>query len=72
MVLEATALGISSYILARGEKTFSNPEGEKILQDWNIPDNMIARCFVILGYADGPYPPETTERGTLHDNRIEV
>lgn len=56
MVLEATSLGISSCILARGEETFSNPEGEKILQDWNIPDNMVARCFVILGYANGPYP----------------
>ncbi|WP_304633092.1 nitroreductase family protein [uncultured Muribaculum sp.] len=56
MVLEATELGISSCILARGEETFSNPEGEKILRDWNIPDNMVARCFVILGYVDGPYP----------------
>lgn len=56
MVIEATALGISSCILARGEETFSNPEGEKILCEWNIPDTMIARCFVILGYADGDYP----------------
>lgn len=56
MVLEATALGISSCILARGEETFDNPEGEKILKEWGIADNMIARCFVILGYADGPYP----------------
>ncbi len=56
MVLEATELGISSCILARGEETFSNPEGEKILRDWNIPDNMVARCFVILGYVDGSYP----------------
>lgn len=56
MVLEATELSISSCILARGEETFSNPEGEKILRDWNIPDNMVARCFVILGYVDGAYP----------------
>lgn len=56
MVLEATALGLSSCILARGEDTFANPEGEKILQSWNIPDTMIARCFVILGYVNGDYP----------------
>lgn len=56
MVIEATALGISSCILARGEETFSNSEGEKILRDWNISDTMIARCFVILGYVDGDYP----------------
>ena len=57
MVLEATALGVSSCILARGEETFSNPIGEKILQDWNISESMMACCFVILGYVDGPYPP---------------
>lgn len=56
MVLEATNLGISSCILARGEETFDNPEGEEILRQWNIPDNMVARCFVILGYVNGPYP----------------
>lgn len=56
MVLEATNLGISSCILARGEETFDNPEGEDILRYWNIPDNMVARCFVILGYVNGPYP----------------
>lgn len=63
IVLEATALGISSCILARGEETFSNPEGEKILRDWNIPDNMVARCFVILGYVDGPYPASKPRKG---------
>ncbi len=56
MVLEAANLGISSCILARGEETFDNPEGEEILRQWNIPDNMVARCFVILGYVNGPYP----------------
>lgn len=56
MVLEATALGLASCILVRGEETFDNPEGEQILQLWNIPDTMVARCFVILGYIDGDYP----------------
>lgn len=56
MILEATALGLSSCILARGEDTFSNSEGEKILRDWQIPDTMTARCFVIVGYIDGDYP----------------
>jgi nitroreductase len=58
MVLMATELGISSCIIARGEETFANPDGERILREWEIPDNMIARCFVILGYADGVYPAE--------------
>ncbi len=64
MILEATALGLSSCIVARGEETFAGPEGEKILQSWNIPDTMIARCFVILGYVDGGYPaPKPRKEG---------
>lgn len=56
MVLQATALGIASCILARGEETFSSEEGRKILENWEIPQSMIARCFVILGYVSGDYP----------------
>lgn len=58
IVLMAHALGIASCILARGEETFDNPLGEKILKDWNIPDGYIARCFIILGYVNGEYPHE--------------
>ena len=58
MVLEATNLGISSCIIARGEETFANSEGEAYLKQWNIPENYIARCFVLLGYCKGDYPAE--------------
>ena len=58
IVLMAHSLGVSSCILARGEETFDNPEGAKILNDWDVPDTMVARCFVILGYAKGDYPQE--------------
>ena len=56
MVLEAANLGISSCIIARGEETFANSEGEAYLKQWNIPENYIARCFVLLGYCKGDYP----------------
>lgn len=56
MVLEATALGLASCIVARGEETFDNDEGRALLQAWSIPENYIARCFVLLGYCDGKYP----------------
>lgn len=56
MVLEATALGLSSCLLARAAETFSTPEGEAIRRQWEIPDTMEAQCFVILGYIDGEYP----------------
>ncbi len=56
MVLEATALGLASCIVARGEETFDNDEGRALLQAWGIPENYIARCFVLLGYCDGKYP----------------
>ncbi len=56
MVLEATELGISSCIIARGEETFDNEIGSHFLAEWEIPQNYIARCFVLLGYCDGDYP----------------
>ena len=56
MVLQATELGISSCIIARGEETFDNGYGNKLLKEWGIPENYIARCFVILGYIDGEQP----------------
>jgi nitroreductase len=58
MVLMATSLGISSCIIARGEETFTSAEGAQMLAEWGVPENMVARCFVILGYADGVYPGE--------------
>ena len=58
MVLEATELGLASCIIARGEETFANPEGQAYLREWNIPENYEARCFVLLGYCNGTYPAE--------------
>lgn len=43
-------------IVARGEETFDSKMGTALLQEWDIPENYIARCFVLLGYADSEYP----------------
>lgn len=56
MGLMAAELGISSCIIARGEETFGNEVGESMLKEWEIPENYIARCFVLLGYYEGQYP----------------
>ncbi len=56
MVLMATELGLGSCIVARGEQTFDNAEGGRLLREWNIPEDMVARCFVTLGYPLGEYP----------------
>lgn len=56
IVLQATEFGISSCIISRAEETFDNEYGKALLCKWNIPDNYIARCFVILGYIDGEQP----------------
>ena len=56
MVLQATELGVSSCIIARGEETFDNDYGNTLLKKWGIPENFIARCFVVLGYIDGEPP----------------
>ncbi len=58
MVLMAAELGISSCIIARGEETFASEIGAALLREWNIPENYIARCFVLLGYCEGEYPKE--------------
>lgn len=56
MVLAAAALGVSSCIVARGEETFANEIGAALLKEWDIPENYVARCFVLLGYCKGEYP----------------
>lgn len=56
MVLQATNIGLSSCIIARGEETFESEIGGKLLAEWNIPDAYLARCFVILGKCLGDYP----------------
>lgn len=56
MVLAAAALGVSSCIVARGEETFDNEIGAALLKEWDIPENYVARCFVLLGYCKGEYP----------------
>lgn len=56
MVLAATELGLASCIVARGEETFDGEAGRAFLSQWEIPEDFVARCFVLLGYCDGPYP----------------
>lgn len=56
MVLAATELGLASCIVARGEESFDNEPGKEFLRQWAIPENYIARCFVLLGYREGEQP----------------
>lgn len=56
MVLAAADFGVSSCIVARGEETFANEIGAALLKEWEIPENYVARCFVLLGYCKGEYP----------------
>ena len=56
IILQATELGISSCIVARGEETFDSDYGKSLLEKWNVPDDMICRCFILLGYVDGELP----------------
>lgn len=68
MVLAAAELGIASCIIARGEETFDNDAGRELLRKWGIPETDTARCFVILGYCDGDYPPIKPRK----DNRFVI
>lgn len=66
MVLMAAELGISSCIIARGEETFDNEIGAALLKEWDVPENYIARCFVVLGYCDGEYPTPKPRKESRH------
>ena len=68
MVLAATELGVSSCIIARGEETFDNEIGRTFLKEWEIPENYIARCFVLLGYCEGEYPAIKPRK----ENRVRI
>ncbi|MBQ7543906.1 MAG: nitroreductase family protein [Synergistaceae bacterium] len=68
MILEAHSIGLSSCIVARGEETFTSPEGRKLLKEWEIPEGYTARCFVLLGYIDGPEPSPKK----LHEGRFRI
>lgn len=66
MVLAATELGLASCIVARGEETFDSDEGKAFLSQWEIPENYVARCFVLLGYCEGEYPaPKERKPGLI-------
>lgn len=56
MILEAADLGVASAIIGRAEQTFDTDPGRQLMKEWDIPEDYIARCFVLLGYIDGPYP----------------
>lgn len=56
MILEAADLHVASAIIGRAEQTFNTDLGKKLMKEWEIPEDYIARCFVILDYLDGPYP----------------
>lgn len=56
MTLAAAEAGLASCIVARAEETFDTPLGRRLMKEWEIPEEYTARCFVLLGYCQGPYP----------------
>lgn len=68
MILEAADIGVASAIIGRAEKTFDTDLGRQMMKDWKIPDDYVARCFVLLGYLDGPYPSMKPRR----EGRIQI
>lgn len=56
MILQATELGIASCIISRGPETFVSEEGQRLMQEWEVPEGYSCQGFVILGYIDGEQP----------------
>lgn len=64
MALAAYGLGVASCIVARAEETFDNEFGRQLMTRWGVPDGYVARCFLLLGYIDGPWPaPKPRKEG---------
>ena len=61
MLLAATDRGLASNLVARGEETFAGEDGRALLRSWGVPDDYVARCFVLLGHGEGE-PPHTKPR----------
>ncbi len=62
MILQATELGIASCIISRGYETFASEEGQRLMQDWEVPEGYSCQGFVILGYIDGEQPHSKLRR----------
>jgi len=56
MMLAAHALGIGSCLVARAESTFAGELGQRLLQEWGLPENYAPICHIVLGYRDGEAP----------------
>ncbi len=70
MVLAAASLDIASCIVARAEDTFDSELGATLMKEWDIPEDYVARCFVLLGYCKGEYPairPRKENRSKIID-----
>ena len=50
------------------EVRFDNNFGSELLKKWDIPENFIARAFVLLGYCEGEYPQSKPRR----DGRVVI
>ena len=68
MALAAYDLGIASCIIAREEETFDTPLVVQLMREWEIPAGWMPRCFVALGYVEGPYPEPKLRR----DGRVRI
>lgn len=62
MALAAAELGLASCIVARAEEAFNTPLGQRLMKEWEIPENYTARCFVLLGWCQGKYPDPKPRR----------
>lgn len=62
MVLAAAELGLASCIVARAEETFDTPLRRRLMNEWGIPEDYTARCFVLLGHCQGAYPAPKPRR----------
>ena len=54
--LAAHSLGLGACYIGRTDEVFATEYGMELRRQWQIPEDMVAACNVLLGYLDGPAP----------------
>ena len=56
ILLAAHFLDVGACYIGRTDEVFATEYGQQLRREWNIPEDMIPVCNVLLGYREGPAP----------------
>ena len=62
ILLAAHFLDVGACYIGRTDEVFATEYGQQLRREWNIPEDMIPVCNVLLGYREGPAPHDKTRK----------